>query len=86
MVWNMSIFEFTDHDEVTFFPGRTPLSFSPEKYMYQVCDFLLFDKDEYTHRIFRSVILVSIFMLSIYVTFPLFFKIWLTESIRIFGE
>ena len=86
MVWNMSIFEFTNHDEVTFFPGRTSLNFSPEKYTDQVRDFLLFHKDEYTRRIFRSVILVSIFMLRIYVTFPLFFKIWLTESIRIFGE
>ena len=85
-MWNMSILEFTNHDEVTFFPGRTSLNFSPEKYTDQVRDFLLFDKDEYTRRIFRSVILVSIFMLRIYVTFPLFFKIWLTESIRIFGE
>ena len=36
-----------------------------------------------THRIFRSVILVSILMLRVYLTFSLFFKIWLTESILI---
>ena len=54
--------------------------------MDQVLDFLLFDKYEYTDGIFRSVILVNIFMLRVYVTFPLFFKVWLTESIRIFRE
>ena len=40
----------------------------------------------YTHGIFQSVILVSIFILRVYVTFSLFFKIWLTESILIFRE
>ena len=43
--------------------------------------FLLFDKYEYRQRIFRSVILVSIFMLRVYVTLSLFLKIWLKESI-----
>ena len=35
------------------------------KFCYKdlVLDFLLFDKDEYTHGIFQSVILVSIFVL-----------------------
>ena len=46
-----------------------------ENYMDQVLDFLLFDKYEYTDGIFRSVILVNIFMLRVYVTFPLFFKV-----------
>ena len=40
----------------------------------------------YTDGIFQSVILVSIFMLWVYVTFYLFFKIWLTELILIFRE
>ena len=40
-----------------------------ENYTYQVLDFLLFDKHEYTQGIFRSVILVSTFMLWVYVTF-----------------
>ena len=43
--------------------------------MDQVLDFLLFDKYEYTDGIIRSVILVNIFMLRVYVTFPLFFKV-----------
>ena len=46
-----------------------------ENYADQVLDFLLFDKHEYTYGIFRSVILVSIFMLRVYLTFPLFLKI-----------
>ena len=50
--------------------------------MNQVLDFL-FDKHEYLQGIFQSVILVSIIMLQFYVTFPLFLKIWLTESILI---
>ena len=40
----------------------------------------------YMHRIFRSVILVSILTLRVYLTFSLFFKIWLTESILISRE
>ena len=48
--------------------------------------FFLFDRHEYTHGIFRSVILVIVFILQVYVTFSLFFKIWLTESILIFKE
>ena len=54
--------------------------------MDQVLKFLSFDKHEYTHWIFRSVILISIFMLRVYVTFSLFCKIWLTESVFIFRE
>ena len=45
-----------------------------ENYEEQVLNFLFFDKHEYAHGIFWSVILVSIFMLLIFVTFPLFFK------------
>ena len=41
----------------------------------QVLDFLLFDRYEYTHGIFQPVILVSLFLLQVYVTFSLFFKI-----------
>ena len=33
--------------------------------MDQLLKFLLFDKHEYTHRIFRSVILVSIFIFQV---------------------
>ena len=54
-----------------------------EDYMDQVCDFLLFDKHEYTNRIFQSLILGSVFMLRVYVTFSLLLKIWSTESILI---
>ena len=36
---------------------------------------LLFAKNEYTHVIFPSVILVSIFMSQVYLTFSLFLKI-----------
>ena len=43
-----------------------------ENYTDQVLGFLLFDKHEYTHGIFRFAILVSIFMLRVYVTFSLF--------------
>ena len=57
-----------------------------ENYTDQVPDFLWFDKQEYTNGILRSVILVSIFMLRVYETFPLFLRIWLTESILIFRE
>ena len=39
-----------------------------ENYTDQVLNFLLFDKHEYTHGIFGSVILVSIFTLRVYVT------------------
>ena len=46
-----------------------------ENYADQVLDFLLFDKHEYIHGIFWSVILVSVFMLQVYVTFSLFLKI-----------
>ena len=55
-------------------------------YTEQVLNFLLFDKHEYTHGIFWSIILVSIFMLWAYVTFSLFLKIWLTESDNSFSE
>ena len=68
----------------------------PEKYFVlsawcrELCGsgprFLLFDKHEYIHGIFWSVILVSVFMLQVYVTFSLFLKIWLTESILVFRE
>ena len=39
-----------------------------ENYTHQVLGFLLFDKREYMHGIFRSVILVSIFMLRVHLT------------------
>ena len=48
--------------------------------------FISFDQHEYAHRIFRSVILVSIFTLQAYLTFSLFLHIWLIESILIFRE
>ena len=53
-----------------------------ENYTDQVLNFLLFDR----HGIFRSVILVGILMFRVYVTFSLFFKIWLKESILISTE
>ena len=57
-----------------------------ENYTEQNSNFSLIDKHEYTHGISLSVVLVCIFMLRVYVTFSLFFKIWLAESILIFGE
>ena len=48
--------------------------------------FIIWQTWIYTHGIFRSVILVSIFMLQTYITFSLFLKIWLIESILIFRE
>ena len=48
--------------------------FDVENYAGYVLDFLLFAGDEYTHGIFQSVILVSIFMLRVYITFYLFLK------------
>ena len=39
-----------------------------------------------THGIFQAVILVTIFILRVYVTCSLFFKIWLAESILISRE
>ena len=47
---------------------------------------VMFDKHEYTDGIFRSVILVCIFMLQVYINFSFFLKNWLTESILIFRE
>ena len=38
-----------------------------DNYTNQFLDFLIFDKHEYTYGIFRSVILVIIFMLRVYV-------------------
>ena len=46
----------------------------------------IFDKLEYTHGMYRSVILLTIFILHIYATFSLFLKMCLTESILIFRE
>ena len=58
-----------------------------ENYMDQVLNFFVIQKTWiYKHRISRSVILVSILMLQVYLTFSLFFKIWLTESILISRE
>ena len=57
-----------------------------ENYMDPVLNFFLFDRHQHTHWIFWSVILVSILMLRVYVTFSLFFKIWLTELILISRE
>ena len=109
---SFDIFEFINHDKVTFlsaraspilshflrqvkhmrFPSISRLERDPKNIFYyqrdvdncmdQVLDFL-FDRHEYTHThthththgIFRSVILVSIFILRVYVTFSLFFKI-----------
>ena len=45
----------------------------------------LIDMNIYTRNL-RSLILVSILMLQVYLTFSLFFKIWLTESILISRE
>ena len=36
--------------------------------------FLLFEKHEYTHGVFQSVILVSIYRLRVYLTFSLVLK------------
>lgn len=44
-------------------------------YTDQVLNLLLFDKYEYQHRIFQSIILVSTFMLRVHVTFSLFLGI-----------
>ena len=57
-----------------------------ENYTDQVLNFLLFDKHEYTHGIFWSVLLVGIFTLRVYVTFCLFLKVWLTKSILNFKK
>ena len=46
-----------------------------KNYMDQVLDFLLFDRHEYIHGIFPSVILVGTLMLRFNATFSLFFKI-----------
>ena len=46
-----------------------------KNYTDQVLDFLLFVRYEYTHGIFQPVYLVSVFLLRVYVTFSLFFKI-----------
>ena len=112
----LTIFEFINHDKVTFLSARTSPNFfpllSPSKtcalppdfalerdpkniFYYQhdvvnckdqVLDFLLFDRHEYTHTESSDLILVSIFILRVNVTFSLFFKIWLTESVFIFRE
>lgn len=42
--------------------------------------FLLLNKREYKNRIFQSAVLVSIFMLQIYITFSLFLNIWLRHK------
>ena len=55
-------------------------------FTHLVRDFLLFDEHEHTHGIVRSVILVSKFTLWVYLTFSLFLKIWLTESVLLFRE
>ena len=57
-----------------------------ENYAEEVLNFLLFGKHEYTHGIFWSLILVSVFMSRVTVTVSLFLKIFLTESILIFRE
>ena len=49
--------------------------------LYRSRPYFLFDIHEYTHGIFQSEILVSIFLLRVYVTFPLFLQIWITKSI-----
>ena len=51
------------------------------EYANLVLNFLLFDRHEYRHGNFRSIILVSIFTLWVYLTSSLFLRIWLTESI-----
>ena len=56
-----------------------------ENYTDQVLDFL-YDRQESIRTEFRPVILVSTFVLRVYATFSLFFKISLTESILIFRE
>ena len=56
-----------------------------ENYADLFLNILLFHKHEYTHGIFRFVILVSIFMLQVYVTFFVS-QIWLTESILFLRE
>ena len=110
------IFEFINHDKVTFFSARTSPNSSlfpcqvkhvclplilfcerdpenifdyqrdTENYTDQVSNFFLYGGHEYIHTIFRPVILVSVFLLQVYVTFSLFFKSLLTESIHIFRE
>ena len=63
----------------TFMLDRDPKNIF--NYTDQVLNLLLFDKYEYQHRIFQSIILVSTFMLRVHVTFSLFLSIWLTESV-----
>ena len=83
----LTISEFTNQGKVTLFSARTsPVRERPpekhfqyqrdvENYMDLVLDFLLFDKHACTHGFSLSIILVSIFMLQVYVTFSLFLKI-----------
>ena len=110
------IFEFINHDKVTFFFSENISKFFPlplpsetcvppfdfvlerdpenifdyerdtENYTDQVSNFFLYGGHEYIHTIFRPVILVSVFLLQVYVTFSLFFKSLQTESIHIFRE
>ena len=93
---NSKMFRLPSPCETCAFPfdfvlGRDPKNIfyyqrEVENYTDQVPDFLWFDKQEYTNGILRSVILVSIFILRVHETFPLFLRIWLTESILIFRE
>ena len=58
--------------------GRDPeniyyYQYDVESYTDLVLDFLIFNKHEYTHRIFRSVILVSLFTLPVTGLFNFFF-------------
>ena len=46
-----------------------------ESYTDLIVDFLLFDEHDYTHGIFRSVILISIIILQAYISFSLFLKV-----------
>lgn len=94
----LTIFKFINQEKVSisrFFSRLLPnaklknimyYSYDVKNYGKQVLNFSLFHKHEYTHGIFWSAILVSIFKLQVYLTFPLFLKTWLTESILIFRE
>ena len=83
---------FSQQEHIQIFPSLSPsiMCFSlwfrirerPKKYLV----LSMYTHRIYTHIIFWAVILVSILMLWVYLTFSLFFKIWLTESILISRE
>lgn len=83
----MTTFEVINQDKVSFFSARTSPVFPHFPRQVNHVIFPLISCKRETWKIFsiismtRSVILVSIFMLRVYVTLSLFLRIWLTEEL-----